>query len=158
MGFRRNLSPFEIAGQVREIVLRDPAEKPTNIVFMGMGEPLLNWPAVDIASRILNVAEGFGIGARHITVSTVGILPGMRLRPPPGAVPAGNFAARADLGPAACASCRSRRSTIWRRCSRRRQAFRKRVTFEYVMIGGSQRHAMPMPTGWPSWRGDWERW
>src|SRR5882724_4854890 len=44
MGFRRNLSTFEIAAQVREIVLQDPAEKPTNIVFMGMGEPLLNWP------------------------------------------------------------------------------------------------------------------
>ncbi|HEY3011944.1 MAG TPA: radical SAM protein, partial [Gemmatimonadales bacterium] len=43
MGFRRNLSPFEIAGQVREIVLENPADKPTNVVFMGMGEPLLNW-------------------------------------------------------------------------------------------------------------------
>jgi len=47
MGFRRNLTPFEIAGQLREIVLADPADKPTNVVFMGMGEPLLNWPAVD---------------------------------------------------------------------------------------------------------------
>src|SRR5215216_7036319 len=77
MGFRRNLTPFEIAGQVREIVLRDPSEKPTNIVFMGMGEPLLNWSSVDTTLSILNNPEGFGIGARHITVSTVGILPGM---------------------------------------------------------------------------------
>src|SRR5215208_4441531 len=77
MGFRRNLTPFEIAGQVREIVLQDPAEKPTNIVFMGMGEPLLNWPAVDVALTILNSGDGFAIGARHITVSTVGILPGL---------------------------------------------------------------------------------
>ena len=84
MGFRRNLSPGEIAGQVREIVLADPADRPTNIVFMGMGEPLLNWPAVDTALSILNDPSGFGIGARHITVSTVGILPGMdalRARP-----------------------------------------------------------------------------
>ena len=44
---------------------------------MGMGEPLLNWPAVDVSLSILNDKEGFGIGARHITVSTVGILPGM---------------------------------------------------------------------------------
>src|SRR5919107_1090078 len=77
MGFRRNLSPFEIAGQVREIVLANPDEKPTNIVFMGMGEPLLNWPAVSSTLTILNQADGFGIGARHITVSPVGILPGM---------------------------------------------------------------------------------
>src|SRR5712671_6344244 len=47
MGFRRNLSAGEIVCQVREVILRDPALKPTNIVFMGMGEPLLNWDAVD---------------------------------------------------------------------------------------------------------------
>src|SRR5207248_5329550 len=77
MGYRRNLRPSEIAGQVREIVLREPDAKPTNVVFMGMGEPLLNWPAVDVALTILNDPAGFGIGARHITVSTVGILPGL---------------------------------------------------------------------------------
>src|SRR5436309_13539454 len=75
MGFRRNLSAGEIAAQVRELVLRDPALKPTNIVFMGMGEPLLNWGAVDATLTILNQPGGFGIAARHITVSTVGILP-----------------------------------------------------------------------------------
>src|SRR5947208_4750016 len=77
MGFRRNLSAAEIAAQVREIVLRDGAQKPTNIVFMGMGEPLLNWDAVDATLTILNHADGLGIGARHITVSTVGILPSL---------------------------------------------------------------------------------
>src|SRR2546429_669269 len=41
----------------------------------GMGEPFLNWDAVNGALTILNHADGFGIGARHITVSTVGILP-----------------------------------------------------------------------------------
>src|SRR5213595_1060036 len=77
MGFRRNLSAGEIAGQVREAVRRDRAVKPTNVVFMGMGEPLLNWDAVDTALTILNHADGLGIGARHITVSTVGILPNL---------------------------------------------------------------------------------
>jgi len=77
MGFRRNLSPAEIAGQVREVVLRDAAAKPTNVVFMGMGEPLLNWDAVDTALTILNHPDGLGLGARHITVSTVGILPSL---------------------------------------------------------------------------------
>src|SRR3989475_12306134 len=75
MGFRRNLSVVEIACQVREVMLLDAALKPTNVVFMGMGEPLLNWDAVDGALTILNHPEGFGIGARHITLSTVGILP-----------------------------------------------------------------------------------
>jgi len=46
-------------------------------VFMGMGEPLMNWKAVDPALTILNDAKALGIGARHITVSTVGVLPGI---------------------------------------------------------------------------------
>jgi len=77
MGFRRNLRPWEIAGQVREVLLEDPANAPTNVVFMGMGEPLLNWESVDPALTILNHPDGLGIGARHITVSTVGIVPAM---------------------------------------------------------------------------------
>ncbi len=75
MGWRRNLTPGEITGQVRELVLLHPDEPPTNVVFMGMGEPLLNWEHVDTALTILNSPDGCGIGARHITVSTVGILP-----------------------------------------------------------------------------------
>src|SRR6267154_6851714 len=75
MGFRRNLSVAEIVCQVREVMLLDVALKPTNVVFMGMGEPLLNWEAVDGALTILNHADGVAIGARHITVSTVCILP-----------------------------------------------------------------------------------
>ncbi len=46
MGFQRNLLPSEIAGQVRELALLDEPVRPTNIVFMGMGEPLMNWKAV----------------------------------------------------------------------------------------------------------------
>ncbi len=77
MGFRRNLTAAEIASQVREVKLLDPALAPTNVVFMGMGEPLLNWDAVDVALTILNHPDGLGIGARHLTVSTVGILPAL---------------------------------------------------------------------------------
>ena len=77
MGFARNLQPFEIAGQVRELALLDPPLLASNIVFMGMGEPLMNWPAVSTVLTILNDSQGFGIGARHITVSTVGVLPGI---------------------------------------------------------------------------------
>jgi 23S rRNA (adenine2503-C2)-methyltransferase len=77
MGFARNLEPFEITGQVRALALLDVPRKPTNVVFMGMGEPLMNWKAVDASLTILNDPRGFGVGARHITVSTVGVLPGI---------------------------------------------------------------------------------
>jgi 23S rRNA (adenine2503-C2)-methyltransferase len=136
MGFRRNLSAFEIAGQVREVVLRNPADKPTNIVFMGMGEPLLNWPAVDTALTILNSSQGFGIGARHITVSTVGILPGMA-----------EFARRPEqfrLAISLHAPTTSQRIGIMpiekkydlESVLKAAEAFKKRITFEYVMIAG----------------------
>jgi 23S rRNA (adenine2503-C2)-methyltransferase len=136
MGFRRNLTPFEITGQVRELVLRHPADKPTNVVFMGMGEPLLNWDAVDVALTVFNSAEGFGIGARHITVSTVGILPGMA-----------RLAARPEqfrLAISLHSPSTERRLPLMPVERKYRladvleaaQAFRKRITFEYVLIAG----------------------
>ncbi len=136
MGFRRNLSPFEIAGQVRELILEDPAQKPSNIVFMGMGEPLLNWPAVDTTLSILNSPEGFEIGARHITVSTVGILPGMM-----------EFAKRpeqfrlaislhAPTSPQRLAIMPIEKKYDLEKVLKAAEAFRRRITFEYVMIAG----------------------
>jgi 23S rRNA (adenine2503-C2)-methyltransferase len=136
MGFRRNLTAFEIAGQIREIVLRDPSEKPTNVVFMGMGEPLLNWASVDTTLSILNSPEGFGIGARHITVSTVGILPGLA-----------EFAKRPEqfrLAISLHATTSAQRLGIMpierkydlEAVLQAAEGFRRRVTFEYVMIGG----------------------
>src|SRR5207237_1451566 len=62
---------------VREMRLVFSPIKVTNVVFMGMGEPLMNWKAVDPTLTVLNSPDGFGIGARHITVSTVGVLPGI---------------------------------------------------------------------------------
>ena len=136
MGFRRNLTAGEIACQVREIVLRNPGDKPTNVVFMGMGEPLLNWPAVDVSLTILNDKAGFGIGARHITVSTVGILPGME-----------QFAGRPEqfrLAISLHAPTTARRLALMpiekkydlAAVLRAAATFRKRVTFEYVLIAG----------------------
>ena len=77
MGWRRNLGAAEIACQVREVEVQGLGARPTNVVFMGMGEPLLNWEAVDRALTLLNHPDALGIGARHITVSTVGILPSL---------------------------------------------------------------------------------
>jgi len=136
MGFRRNLSAGEIAAQVRELMLRDPALRPTNIVFMGMGEPLLNWDAVDATLTILNHPEGCGIGARHITVSTVGILPHLakfarrseqfRLAV---SLHAPTPALRRELMPV------EQKYTLPQLLDALGQ-FRRRVTLEYVLIGG----------------------
>ncbi|HEU4699902.1 MAG TPA: 23S rRNA (adenine(2503)-C(2))-methyltransferase RlmN [Gemmatimonadales bacterium] len=137
MGFRRNLEPWEIAGQVREIVLRNADEKPTNIVFMGMGEPLLNWPGVDPTLTILNDADGFGLGARHITVSTVGIVPGMRKlaeRPEQFRLAISLHAPTADQRRALMPI---EKKYDLAQVLEAAEQFEKRITFEYVMIAGA---------------------
>jgi 23S rRNA (adenine2503-C2)-methyltransferase len=136
MGFARNLEPHEIAGQVRELALLSPHIRPTNVVFMGMGEPLMNWPAVDTALTQLNDPQGFGIGARHITVSTVGVLPGIEAL---GArreqfrlaisVHAPSDAMRRSLMPI---NLKYPLAEVIAAAAR----FTRRVTFEYVMLHG----------------------
>jgi 23S rRNA (adenine2503-C2)-methyltransferase len=136
MGFARNLEVHEIAGQVRELALLDPPLNATNIVFMGMGEPLLNWPAIDTVLTVLNDPAGFGIGARHITVSTVGVLPGIVA-----------LAARPEqfrLAVSVHAPSDALRHTLMPINTKYPLAdviaaaaeFDRRVTFEYVMLGG----------------------
>ncbi|MDP2926829.1 MAG: 23S rRNA (adenine(2503)-C(2))-methyltransferase RlmN [bacterium] len=75
MGFKRNLESFEIIEQVLFFAryLKKLSERVTNIVFMGMGEPFLNYDKVMAAIRILNSKDGLNIGARHISISTVGV-------------------------------------------------------------------------------------
>ncbi len=75
-GFTRNLTASEIFDQVRYFAMqlaRD-GRKVTNIVFMGMGEPFANYDAVMDAVALLNDPKGFGLGHRHITISTVGLV------------------------------------------------------------------------------------
>ena len=78
-GFERNLTAGEIIDQVLYFVrrLKDNDEKDTitNIVFMGMGEPLANYEALWQAIATLNSSECFGLGARHMTISTAGLIP-----------------------------------------------------------------------------------
>lgn len=78
-GLRRDLSVGEIVGQVlffaRE--LARGGERLTNVVYMGMGEPLLNYDATIGSIRALNDPDGFGLRARGFTVSTAGIVPGI---------------------------------------------------------------------------------
>lgn len=79
MGFKRNLTVWEITEQVLFFarVLQKEDERVSNVVFMGMGEPLLNYENVLSAIRILNDRDGFNIGARKISISTSGIIEGI---------------------------------------------------------------------------------
>jgi 23S rRNA (adenine2503-C2)-methyltransferase len=85
-GFSRNLSASEIIGQVWQAAAslgheRNGARRITNVVFMGMGEPLLNFDAVLMALSLLRDDLGFGLAAKRVTVSTAGLVPGIdRLR------------------------------------------------------------------------------
>ncbi len=76
-GFTRNLTPDEIAGQVL-LAEELSGEKVNNIVFMGMGEPLANLPHLLKAFELITSPWGIGIGARHLTVSTSGLVPQIR--------------------------------------------------------------------------------
>src|SRR3954465_4990339 len=147
MGFQRNLDVFEIAGQVREMRLLDPPFQVTNVVFMGMGEPLMNWRAVDPALSLLNDPLGLGIGARHITVSTVGVLPGIIAlgeRPEQFrlaiSIHAPTAALRRELMPI---NVKYPLAHVIDAA----KVFDRRVTFEYVMLGGvndAVEHAMEL--------------
>ena len=79
MGFKRNLTIGEIIEQVLFFnrFLKNENQKVNSIVFMGMGEPFLNYDNVLGAIRILNDEDYFNIGARHISISTVGIIEGI---------------------------------------------------------------------------------
>ena len=80
MGFRANLSAGDILRQVNAVREDFPGEEQIfgNLVFMGMGEPLHNVHAVTAAVRVLKDPHGLGVGPRRITVSTVGLVPGIR--------------------------------------------------------------------------------
>lgn len=80
MGLRRNLSAGEIIAQVlffSRHLKKEEGDRVTNVVFMGMGEPFLNYDNVLEAVRIFNDKDAFNIGARRISISTSGITPGI---------------------------------------------------------------------------------
>jgi 23S rRNA (adenine2503-C2)-methyltransferase len=83
LGFGRDLETSEILDQVRHAARRLAADGPrgrnlTNVVFMGMGEPLLNLDRVLEAVEALADPRRLGLGARHVVVSTSGVVPGIR--------------------------------------------------------------------------------
>jgi 23S rRNA (adenine2503-C2)-methyltransferase len=139
MGFRRNLAAGEIVSQVLALK-RELGEYSgrLNLVFMGMGEPLLNYDAVARALRLISEPDGLNVSPRHVTVSTAGILEGLeRLErdfpqlkialslnaPDPGL--------RNELMPV---SRRERLEALLGHFRARR--LRQRITFEYVLLAG----------------------
>ncbi len=75
MGLARGLTPGEIVDQVYGFERDAPSERPTHVVFMGMGEPLHNYAATVAAVRLLSHANGVNLSQRRITVSTSGLVP-----------------------------------------------------------------------------------
>jgi 23S rRNA (adenine2503-C2)-methyltransferase len=142
LGLVRNLTAGEIVGQVL-IALEDHRESlapRTNVVLMGQGEPLLNYEAVMAALRILLDANGVALAARHVTLSTSGIVPGIeqlaqeKIRPKLAiSLNASTDEERDAIMPinrkypltALLAACRQYPLRPW-----------ERLTFEYVLLGG----------------------
>lgn len=139
LGLLRNLDAAEIVGQVRVAMALAAPAAVTNIVFMGMGEPLANYDPVVTALRILTAEWGFAISPRRITVSTVGVAP--RIAP---------FIeeTRVNLAVSLHATTDAQRTrlvpiaTRWplgellAACRAVPLARRRRITFEYVMLAG----------------------
>jgi 23S rRNA (adenine2503-C2)-methyltransferase len=153
-GFARNLTPGEVVAQVLHFArwLRDPAAgghaaapipRPTtitNVVVMGMGEPLANYQATWQALRMLTDPQGFGLGARHITLSTVGLVPGIdRMAAEPLQVGlAVSLHAPTDelrnyLVPI---NRRYPLASLLAACHRYVERTRRRITFEYALMHG----------------------
>jgi 23S rRNA (adenine2503-C2)-methyltransferase len=137
LGLVRNLRPAEIVGQVRAGIACAVPRTLTNIVFMGMGEPLANYGAVRTALEILTADWGYAISPRRITVSTVGLAPD---------IPRFIEETRVNLAVSLTATTdvvRGRLMPVNRRyplaellsaCRRLPLPRRKRITFEYVML------------------------
>lgn len=131
--FSRNLTAGEIVGQV--LVAR--RRKNPNIVFMGMGEPLLNFDNLVKAIKLLN--REVGIGARRMTVSTVGIIQGIRKLAQIGmqvnlavSLHAPNDELRNKLIPAKLPPI----AEVIKACWEYFQVTKRRITFEYVLLKG----------------------
>lgn len=137
-GLARNLTAGEIVDQVLLMQSLHPEQRITHVVLMGMGEPLLNYPHVLKAVRLLN--EEVGISMRHITVSTVGVVPNiLKLADEDLALTlavslhAPNDALRSELVPL---NDKYPLARLLEACRVYTGKTRRRITFEYVLMGG----------------------
>ena len=141
MGLLRHLTAGEIVGQVRVLAAATGLlDQPFNLVLMGMGEPLHNYEQTMKALRILHEEHGFSVSPRRVTLSTVGIVPGLdRLAQEP---------LMPNLAISLHATTDEQRSRlvppnqkypladILEACRRFPLKKRSRITFEYVMLAG----------------------
>jgi len=139
MGFVRNLTPGEIVEQVLYFC-RKSRKRITNVVLMGMGEPFLNYEATWQAIEALNDPRGFNLGARKITISTVGIVPGIerlsRERLQVGlavSLHAPNDEIRGELVPI---NSRYPIENLMKACREYVERTGRRITFEYALMDG----------------------
>jgi len=141
-GFTRDLTAGEIVDQVLAAarLLKSESEHLSNVVFMGMGEPLANYEATLKAIRILNDSRGLSLGARSFTVSTVGIVPGIRWLSDERlqvnlavSLHTADEALRSQLVPM---NHRYPVAEIVRACRAYVRATHRRVTFEIALIAG----------------------
>lgn len=141
-GLVRNLEAWEMVDQAIQIqkLLDARGERVANIVFMGIGEPLNNLRNLLRAIRILNCGDGFGVGMRHIAVSTCGLVPAI-LKLAEKALPlklaislhASNDETRNAIMPV---NKRWNLQQLLDACRQYQAATRRRITFEYVMLEG----------------------
>jgi 23S rRNA (adenine2503-C2)-methyltransferase len=141
-GFTRNLSATEIFDQARFFAreLQSRGKRVTNVVFMGMGEPFHNYDAVMGAVALMNDGQGFGLGHRHITISTVGLVDKIDRFADEGlqvnlaiSLHAPNDAVRASIMPV---NRRFEMAQLMAACERYVAKTNRKVFFEYVMLEG----------------------
>jgi 23S rRNA (adenine2503-C2)-methyltransferase len=145
LGLQRHLTAAEIVGQIlaarRQL---DESERITNVVFMGMGEPLANYDALLEAIEALRADWGQGLSARRITVSTVGLLPQLErlVRDSPVNI-AVSLSATTDERRDALMPVNRRYplAQLFATCRALPIAQRRRITFEYVLLAGVNDHA-----------------
>ena len=138
-GFARSLSAGEIVAQV-QLVAASLGQRPDNVVYMGMGEPFDNYDEVLKSVRILNHPDGLNIGARRITLSTSGVIPGIRRLAGEGlqvelsvSLHAPNPELRRTLMPI---ENKYPMDALLRECADYTAKTKRHITFEYTLVKG----------------------
>ncbi|MBS2033742.1 23S rRNA (adenine(2503)-C(2))-methyltransferase RlmN [bacterium] len=141
-GLHRNLATWEIVDQVLQIqrAVEPLGQRVANVVYMGIGEPFHNYEAVLRSTRIINCGEGLGIGMRHLTISTSGLVPQIRQLAAEKlpirlaiSLHATNNGLRDQIMPV------NRKwpiEELLQACREYQEASGRRITFEYVLLEG----------------------
>jgi len=139
-GFVRNLEPSEILDEVIFVKSKNAGIPLTNIVFMGIGEPFDNYDNVMKAVRMLNDKDAFNIGARRITISTCGVIPGIKKLEKEGlqvelsvSLHSANDSVRSKLVPV---NKKYPIKNLMEACREYIKTTNRVITFEYILIKG----------------------